>query len=45
MNFLVVVLYRQIDDFLINDGSIRIPKIILVILKLYYYISNYISNF
>jgi hypothetical protein len=32
------MLYRQIDDFLIlNDDTIRIPKIILVIIKLFHY--------
>ena len=31
------MLYRQIDDFLIlNDDSIRIPKIISVFIKLFY---------
>jgi hypothetical protein len=34
MYSLVVLLYRQIDDFLIlSDNSIRIPIIILVIIK------------
>jgi hypothetical protein len=33
----VVMLYRQIDDFLIlNNDPIRIPRIILVIIKLFY---------
>ena len=37
MYYLVVMLYRQIDDFLIlNDDPIRIPKIISVIIKLFY---------
>ena len=37
MYCLVVMLYRQIDDFLIlNDDPIRIPKIISVIIKLFY---------
>ena len=37
MHCLVVVLYRQIDDFLsLNDDPIRIPKIISVIIKLFY---------
>jgi hypothetical protein len=31
------MLYRQIDDFLsLNDEPIRIPKIISVIIKLFY---------
>ena len=35
---LVVMLYKQIDGFLIlNDDPIRIPKIILVIIKLFYH--------
>ena len=37
MYCLVVMLYRQIDDFLsLNDDPIRIPKIISVIIKLFY---------
>lgn len=37
MYCLVVMLYRQIDDFLIlNDDPVRIPKIILVIIKFFY---------
>jgi hypothetical protein len=37
INCLVVMLYRQIDDFLIlNDDPIRIPKIISVFIKLFY---------
>ena len=37
MYCLVVVLYRQTDDFLsLNDDPIRIPKIISVIIKLFY---------
>ena len=33
----VVMLYRQIDDFLIlNNDPIRIPKIISVFIKLFY---------
>jgi hypothetical protein len=36
MYCLVVMLYRQIDDFLIiSDDPIRIPKIMLVIIKLF----------
>jgi hypothetical protein len=32
-----VMLYRQTDDFLIlNDDSVRIPKIKLAIIKLFY---------
>lgn len=33
MHYLVVMLYREIDDFLIPNDSIRIPKFILVIIK------------
>ena len=33
---LVVMLYRQIDDLSLNDDPIRIPKIISVIIKLFY---------
>jgi hypothetical protein len=34
---LIVMLYRQIDDFLIiNDDPTRIPKSILVIIKVFY---------
>ena len=37
MYCLVVMLFRQIDDFLsLNDDPIRIPKIISVIIKLFY---------
>ena len=37
MYYIVVMLYRQIDDFLsLNDDPIRIPKIISVIIKLFY---------
>ena len=37
MYYLEVTLYRQIDGFLIlNDDPIRIPKIISVIIKLFY---------
>jgi hypothetical protein len=37
MYCLVVMLYRQIDDFLIlNDDSVRFPKIILLIIELFY---------
>jgi hypothetical protein len=37
MHSLIVMLYTQIDDFLIiNDNSIRIPKTILLIIKLFY---------
>ena len=32
----VVMLYRQIDDLSLNDDPIRIPKIISVIIKLFY---------
>ena len=30
------MLYRQIDDLSLNDDPIRIPKIISVIIKLFY---------
>jgi hypothetical protein len=34
---IVAILYRQIDDFLsLNDDPIRIPKIISVIIELFY---------
>jgi hypothetical protein len=33
---LVVMLYRQIDDLILNDDLIRILKIILVFTKLFY---------
>ena len=37
MYCLIVMLYRQIDDFLIlNHDPIRVPKIISVIIKLFY---------
>jgi hypothetical protein len=37
MHCLVVMRYRQIDDFLsLNDDSIRIPKIISMIIKVFY---------
>ena len=36
MYCLVVMLYRQIDDLSLNDDPIRIPKIISVIIKLFY---------
>jgi hypothetical protein len=37
MQLLVMMLYRQIDDFIIlNDDPIRITKMILVIIKLFY---------
>jgi hypothetical protein len=37
MYYVVVMLFRQIDDFLIlNDDSIRIPKIISVFIKFFY---------
>ena len=36
MYSLVVMLYRQIDDLSLNDDPIRIPKIISVIIKLFY---------
>lgn len=37
MYYLVVMLYRQIDDILsLNDDPIRIPKVISVIIKLFY---------
>jgi hypothetical protein len=37
MYCLVVMLYKQIDDFLIpNDDPIRIPKTISVFIKLFY---------
>jgi hypothetical protein len=35
--YLVVILYRQIDDFLIlNDDLIRIPKVISDFIKFFY---------
>ena len=36
MYYLVVMLYRQIADLSLNDDPIRIPKIISVIIKLFY---------
>ena len=36
MYYLVVMLYRQIDDLSLNDDPTRIPKIISVIIKLFY---------
>jgi hypothetical protein len=36
MYYLVVMLYRQIDDLTPNDDPIRFPKIISVIIKLFY---------
>jgi hypothetical protein len=36
MYYLVVMLYRQINDLNIHDDPIRIPKIISVIIKLFY---------
>ena len=37
MYYLVVMLYRQIDDFLIlNDDPVRTPKILSVFIKLFY---------
>jgi hypothetical protein len=36
MYYLVVMLYRQIDDLSLNDDPLRIPKIISVIIKLFY---------
>jgi hypothetical protein len=36
MYYLGVMLYNQIDDLNINDYPIRIPKIIAVIIKLFY---------
>ena len=36
MYSLVVMLYRQIEDLSLSDDPIRIPKIISVILKLFY---------
>ena len=36
MYFLVMMLYRQIDDLSLNDDPIRIPKIVSVIIKLFY---------
>ena len=36
MYYSVVMLYRQIDDLSLNDDHIRIPKIISVIIKLFY---------
>lgn len=36
MYYLRVMLYRKIDDFLFcNDAFVRIPKFILVIIKLF----------
>ena len=31
-----MLLYRQIDDLSLNDDPIRIPKIVSVIIKLFY---------
>ena len=36
MYHLVVLLYRQMDGFSLNDDPIRSPKIISVIIKLFY---------
>ena len=36
MELFLVMLYKQIDDLSINDSAIRIPKIISVIIKLFY---------
>jgi len=37
MYCLVVMLYRQIDDFLsLNDDPVRISKIVSVIIKVFY---------
>jgi hypothetical protein len=36
MYYLVVMLYRQIDDLNLNNDPIRIPKIIAVITKFFY---------
>ena len=36
MNSLVVILDRQIDDLSLNDDLMTIPKIISVIIKLFY---------
>ena len=36
MYYLVVMLYRQIDDLSLHDDPIRIPKITSVIIKLFY---------
>jgi hypothetical protein len=36
MHSLVEMLYRQIDDLSLNDDPIIIPKIIFVIIKLFY---------
>jgi hypothetical protein len=33
---LIVILYRQIDDLSLNGDPIRIPKVISVIIKLFY---------
>ena len=35
MYYLVVMVYRQIDDLSLNDDPIRISKIISVIIKLF----------
>jgi hypothetical protein len=31
-----VMLYRQIDDIMLNEDPIKIPKILSVIIKLFY---------
>ena len=36
MYYLVLIVYRQIDDLSLNDDPIGIPKIISVIIKLFY---------
>ena len=36
MYYLVVILYKQIDDLSLNDDPIRISKIISEVIKLFY---------
>jgi hypothetical protein len=36
MYYLVVMLYRLMDDIILNEDPIRIPKIVSVIIKLFY---------
>jgi hypothetical protein len=38
MYYLVVMLYRQIDDLSLNDDPIGIPKTISVIIKLFFFL-------
>ena len=45
MHSLVEMLYRQIDDLSLNDDPIRIPKIISVIIKLFFFVFRDIKLF